>query len=92
MSHSDVRSATVTSTGTVTSGAVRLKQIIITNDATTAGTCVLRDGGASGTVLLTVSTNIGETLPAEIGGAGIRFITDIHATMTNLTRVTVFVG
>lgn len=92
MSHSDVSSAHATATGAMVSYRARVKNIAVTTTAT-AGTVVLRDGGASGDVKMTLTT------PAAVGlyditvpDAGVLFESNVHATLTNVTAVTLFHG
>lgn len=86
----DVKSAQVTSTNTVYAAPARLKGLVVS--FATGGTVVLKDGGSSGT------TRFSYTAPAAAGtvnivipGEGIRFNTDIHATLSSAT-ITAFYG
>lgn len=85
-----VLSASATATGTLYSGRGRLRGVYV-RAAGTAGTAVLKDGGASGTTLLTINT------PAAVGaqyieipGGGIEFATDLHVTLTTADACTAF--
>lgn len=50
----------------------------------TAGTIVLRDGGAGGTIKATVNTPAAVSAGSiPVGGGGVQFATDVHATLTN---------
>ena len=88
---SDVKSARANATGTLVAGPVRLKAMHV-SAAATAGTITFRDGGASGTTLCVVDTPAlaTATIDIEIPENGIRFSTDIHATLTNASAVTIF--
>lgn len=86
---SDVNCATGTATGSLYVGRARLRSILITS-AITAGTVVLKNGGAGGTTVVTINT------PAAIGmqqmlipGEGVLFTTDIYLTLTTATSVTI---
>ena len=86
----DVKSAQVTSTNTVYAAATRVKALTVSY--ATGGTVVLKDGGSGGT------TKFSFTAPAAVGsqhiifpGEGIKFNTDVHATLTG-TVITVFYG
>jgi hypothetical protein len=82
----DVKASYLTATGTVYAAPSRIRGVFLTG----TGTVVYKDGGASGTTLLTVN-NTGTTnviVPAK----GVRFLTDIHATVTGVTGVTTFYG
>lgn len=58
-----------------------------------AGTIVLRDGGAGGTVLLTLDTPAVATWQDFLDfGGGIKFNTSIHCTLSNVSFVTFLIG
>ena len=84
----DIRANRVTATGTVFSGRSRVKGVSWAGAAGTP-TIVLRDGGASGTVRCTLdgvaSSNGGVSFEGDL-----LFETDVHATLTNITGLTVF--
>ena len=88
---SDVHASRLGATGTVFAGPGRVKGIHIV-DGASAGSVVLRDGGASGTILCTIDTpgSATEYQDISVPGNGIRIQTDIHATMTNVVAITVF--
>jgi hypothetical protein len=82
----DVKASYLTSTNTVYSGRTRVRGAFLTG----TGTVVYKDGGASGTTLLTLN-NTGTTsvlIPAK----GVLFSTDVHATITGVSAVTTFYG
>lgn len=87
----DVVSAAVTATGTVVASAAgRLRGLYIRTTGT-EGTAVFRDGGASGTIILTLNTPAAEGhMNIDVPGGGIAFSTDLHATLTNVDGVTAF--
>lgn len=60
--------------------------------AATAGTVVLRDGGASGPIIATINTVASATQYQQvlIPGEGLLFRTNIHATITNVGFTTIF--
>jgi hypothetical protein len=87
---SDVQAATLTSTGAVFAGPARIKAIAFVSTAS-AGSIVLRDGGESGTVLMTLATQAGVDFnDIRLPGNGLRFPEDCHATLTGVTSVTFF--
>ena len=86
---SDVKADNVTSTDTVVSGRRRLKGYTAHGGASD-GSVVLRDGGASGTVMLTIQVESNGNSEVNIPSAGILFQTDIHATLTNVAGFTAF--
>lgn len=75
----------MTATGTVKAVEGRLVGFYV--NSTSSGTLVLRDGGASGTVLSgTITPAIGfHAFPAS-------FATDLHVTIANTLNVTFFVN
>lgn len=83
-----VKTAKATSTGTLVSGSARLLGLHYVASGS-AGTITLKDGGSGGTARLALDT------PAAVGsqfvpvaGGGLRFATDVHATLSNVTSVT----
>lgn len=85
-----LKSADVTSTGTVVTTNGRIRALYVRTTGT-EGTVVLKDGGASGTEITTLNTPAVEggnsiSLPGE----GLPFGTDVHATLTNVDGLTVF--
>ena len=89
MAGSDIQAKYITATGTVASGPRRLVALHY-HSAGSTGSVVVRDGGASGTNLFSLdfyATSTGDlTIPEE----GVKFNTDIHATLTNVTSMTFF--
>jgi len=75
-------------------GRARIKGVRIIPTASTAGTVVFKDGGASGTTRLTVNVFAGTTgadymlLPHE----GLLFTSGIYVDVTTIASVMVFYG
>jgi hypothetical protein len=71
----------------------RIRSIYIV-PAAGAGSVVLRDGGATGPIRATVNTLISSTSPTYLilPGQGLLFNENIHATLADVTSVTVFYG
>ena len=71
----------------------RVKSIYIVPTAT-AGSLVLRDGGASGTVKATINTVASASQPTYmlLPGEGIVFQTAVYGTVSNLGSATIFYG
>lgn len=88
-----VLSKKVTATGTVlATQRARVKSLYIVPGGL-AGSVVLRDGGAGGSIRIDVDTTAnGQAFNHPIPGNGTLFETDVHATLTNVTSVTVFYG
>ena len=84
------RSAKVTATGNVGSGPARLIAINAVC-AGSAGSIVLKDS-STGSTLFDIDTPASATAVIEtyIGDEGMRFSTQIHATLTNVTSLTCF--
>tara|TARA_X000001382_G_scaffold35382_1_gene23333 strand:- start:3935 stop:4216 length:282 start_codon:yes stop_codon:yes gene_type:complete len=90
-----IKATTITSTGTAVGNPARVKKLyyVLGNSA---GSIVLKDGGSGGETILTLTTpaaTTGEgvdsmTIPED----GMRFATDVHATLTNISSLTTFHG
>ena len=88
----DVLSSTRTTDGTLVAGPARIKGILLTTTAT-AGSIVLKDGGASGTARITLNTPaVAEMFNALLPAEGVRFYTDVYLDTTDVASVTVFYG
>lgn len=83
-------SANVTSTGTLVATPCRVRALHYRAGAA-AGTIVLKDGGASGTVKLTIHPPASAAFAGSLSlpGDGILFGTDVHATLTQADSCTV---
>lgn len=78
----------ITATGDVTTGDTILYVI---NNGTTAGSVVLRDGGAAGTVKATFPVAAGAQV--DLGAAGgMRFPNGLHATLTTTNNISFWIG
>lgn len=88
-----VSSTRLNATGEVFGGPARVKGIYYVG-AAVAGTIVIRDGGATGTVTSTIDTPASATATdyIDIPSEGLRHETDVHVTLTNVGFVTVFYG
>lgn len=84
-----VHAVTVTSTGEAYGGRARMKTVnYIANG--TAGSIVVRDGGASGTVVLNLATPaVADAYDLYIPDDGILCSTSIYVTLTNVTSATI---
>ena len=95
----DVKSTHLTASGAVFAGPSRILGIYYCSEGA-LGTIVIRDGGASGTVLATFDVPVGGTSAGEpvvyeidIPGNGIYCATSSYATLTGgVDKVTVFYG
>lgn len=85
----DVRATSLAASGFVFDGRVRVRSMVV-EPGTSAGSVVLKDGGASGTTLFTINTTAqGETFNILIPAEGILCATSAYAVLTN-AKVTVF--
>lgn len=88
----DLTSATVTADGVAYAARTRLRAFTFVNGAT-GGDIVFRDGGASGTVKLTVATPaVAGFQDLSLAGSGILFESDMHVTVGDASSVTVMFG
>lgn len=86
--NSNILSKTLTADGSVYASRARVKGIFAST--TTAGSIVLKNGGASGTTLLDVSIGANFSGNIYIPNDGILFESDVYLDLTNATSVTVF--
>jgi hypothetical protein len=87
----DVLAISLAASGTISAERTRVRSLVIEPSAS-AGSVVLRNGGASGTVLFTVNTVAGgETFNILIPAQGVLCTNGAYATLSN-TKVTVFYG
>lgn len=76
-----------TTTGDVSTGPTKLYAI---SNGTTAGSVVLRDGGASGTVKATFPVAVGQLI--NLMPLGMHFPGGLHATLTTTNNISFWVG
>ena len=87
----DVKAISLAASGAITNTRTRVRSMVIEPGAS-AGSVVLRDGGAGGDILFTINTTAnGETFNVLIPGEGVLFLTSAYAALTN-AKVTVFYG
>lgn len=87
----DVKATSLAASGTVFGQRTRVRGALIEPGAS-AGSVVFKDGGSSGTTIMTINTTAGgDPFPVLIPGEGVVFTTDVYATLTN-AKVTVFYG
>ena len=85
----DVKAISLAASGAITDARVRVRSLVI-EPGTSAGSFVLKDGGASGTTLFTINTTAnGETFNVLIPAEGVLCLTSAYAVLTN-AKVTVF--
>ena len=91
----DVKAKHLNATGSVFNQPARVKGFSICASASAAGTLLLKDGGAGGTTLLEVdipSNSNPNSFFTLVPGEGVRFSTNIYATLTGIASVTVYYG
>lgn len=87
----DVKATSLAASGTASAGRTRVRGMVI-EPGSSAGSVVLKDGGSSGTTIMTINTTAnGETFNMIIPAEGVLFATDVYAALTN-AKVTVFYG
>jgi len=87
----DVKAKSLAASDSVYGDRTRVKSMVI-EPGTLAGSVALRDGGATGTVVLTINTPAnGQVVNVLIPGEGVLFSTNVYADLTN-AKVTVFYG
>ena len=74
-------------------GRTRVKAVYIV-PASSAGSVIFKDGGASGTTVMTLNTVASATQPTYLifPGEGVLFSTNVHGTVANVGSVTIFYG
>lgn len=85
--------AHLTASGSAYGQPTRVRSINYVAGAS-AGTIVLRDGGASGTILATIDTPASVTVAQflKLPEMGIKFNINCYCALTNVTGVTLFFG
>ena len=87
----DVKANSLAASGSVYGGRTRVRGMLV-EPGTGAGSVVLKDGGASGTTVMTINTVAnGEPFSVVIPAEGVLFQTDAYAVLTG-AKVTVFYG
>lgn len=87
----DVSAISLAASGAVSDTRVRVRGMVIEPGAS-AGSVIIKDGGASGTTLFTINTLAGgETFNVLIPAEGVLCKTSAYATLSN-AKVTVFYG
>ena len=87
----DVMAGDVSATGTIYAARTRVRGMLV-SPSSSAGSIILKDGGSSGTTIMTVPTVAnGEPFSVIIPANGVLFETDVYATVSNATGI-VFYG
>jgi hypothetical protein len=87
----DVKSNVASSSNTVVGSPARVRGLYYTANAS-AGSIVVKDGGSSGTTVITIATPASGYGSVLIPGDGILCTSNVYVAMTNLASVTVFYG
>jgi len=79
--------------GTADITRCRVKAVYIV-PAATAGSVIFKDGGTSGTTIMTLNTVASATQPTYLlfPGEGVLFTTKVYADVTNIGSVIIFYG
>lgn len=94
---SDIKSTHLSASGTVFGGRSRIKAIYVVPSAT-AGTIVIKNGGSSGTAVITINTPAVESgqnanpIYLNFPVDGVLCETSSYAALTNVAYATVFYG
>ena len=93
MMQTDVSAASVSTSSTAVSYRTRVRGLVV-NPGSANGTIVLKDGGSSGTTLLSLATTAnGEPFNILIPAEGIVFETDVYVALTGTgTSAVIFYG
>jgi hypothetical protein len=87
----DVKAASVAASGTAYGDRTRVRGALV-EPGTGIGSVIFKDGGASGTTVMTINTIAGgEPFSVVIPAEGVVFSTDLYVALTN-AKVTVFYG
>jgi hypothetical protein len=88
----NIKSSFVSATGTIDSSSGRIRGYSFVNNSTSIKELTLRDGGATGDIVLKVQLNSGGATDQYIEDAGIRYETNLHITVPTSAAGTVFTG
>jgi len=82
-----------TDQASATIGRARIKAVYMIPSAT-AGSVVFKNGGASGTTIMTLNTVASATQPTYVlfPGEGVLFSTNVYGDVTSIGSVTIFYG
>jgi hypothetical protein len=95
MMQTDVKSTHLNASGSVFAGRARIKGFVLCAVASQSGKIELRNGGASGTIVIEVdipSNSNPNSFYILVPGEGVLCSTNVYASITNLASVTVFYG
>jgi hypothetical protein len=92
MMQTDVKSATITATGSLVANPARIKSVIYQGNGN-AGSITFNDG-QGGTEVFKLNTSAQDvyTIQSLIPGEGIRCVNSIYATLANVNSLTVIYG
>lgn len=83
---------TATATGSLLGGRTRLKSFVVKTATSGSPAVVFKNGGASGTTLLSMAFLTSDDTQVTIPDHGMLFEDDCHVTLTNITSITAFFG
>jgi hypothetical protein len=91
----DVKAKHLNASGMVFADRARIKGFSICATASSNGTLLLRNGGASGAIAIEIdipSNSNPNSFYVSVPGEGVLCTTNIYASLTNIASVTVFYG
>ena len=91
----DVKAQHTNASASIFGQPARVKGFSICANASQAGTLLLKDGGSGGTTRIEIdipSNTNPNSFYVAVPGEGVRFYTNIYATLTGIASVTVFYG
>lgn len=91
----DVKAKHTNTSASISDQPTRVKGFSVCATASTAGTLLLKDGGSGGTTLIELdipSNSNPNSFYVLVPGEGVRFTTNVYASLTGISSVTVFYG
>ena len=90
---SEIFAVKVTATGTAINRRCRIKSIQFLTSGAGAGSIIIREGGAGGTIKIDIDTlSTADSQSVYIPDDGVLFNSNAHVTLTNISSVTIFYG
>ena len=89
---SDVFAVNKTAAATVFASRARVRQIQVKTESSGSPKVVLKDGGSTGTALITLEFGPSSTFSVNIPDNGILFETNVYLDLTACSSVTVFMS
>lgn len=87
----DVKSNVAVASNTVVGGPARVRGLYYSANAS-AGSIIVKDGGSSGTTIITIATPANGFGDVTIPGDGVLCSTNVYVALTNIASATIFYG